>query len=151
MVPLNSKKHKIIVLDSNFLFLPSQFQTDYLEIIEMKLGTSISYIIYQQILDELNAKKRRRKNSSKFRRDLNLGLQYLEKSRLHHNIDFIGETKNKMETTDEFLIRKCVNLKRTNKSIYLATNDQELRKKAKKRGVNIIYLRQKSYLVIERA
>ena len=36
-------------------------------------------------------------------------------------------------------------------NIYLATNDSDLRKKAKYIGISIIFLRQKKYLTIDRA
>lgn len=150
MGSINLKKELVIVLDANFIFLPAQFKIDYLNEIEENMGTSSKFIVYQQILDELEAKKQRIKDSRKFEMNLDLGLRYLEQNLSRYQIEFKNESKRDKETTDEFLLRKCVELKKSQKNVYLATNDGELRKKAKKEGINVIFLRQESYLSIER-
>jgi rRNA-processing protein FCF1 len=150
MGSINLKKELVIVLDANFIFLPAQFKIDYLNEIEENMGTSSKFIVYQQILDELEAKKQRIKDSRKFEMNLDLGLRYLEQNLSRYQIEFKNEVKRDKETTDEFLLRKCVELKKSQKNVYLATNDGELRKKAKKEGINVIFLRQESYLSIER-
>jgi hypothetical protein len=150
MGSINLKKEPVIILDANFIFLPAQFQIDYLNEIEENVGTSFKFVVYQQILDELEAKKQRMKDSRKFEMNLDLGLRYLDQNGSRYQIEFESEVKRDKETTDEFLLRKCVELKKSQKNVYLATNDGELRKKAKKEGINVIFLRQKSYLSIER-
>jgi len=150
MVSIDLKKEHMIILDANFIFLPAQFQIDYLNEIEMNIGPSSKFIVYQQIFDELEAKKHRLKDSRKFEMNLDLGVRYLEQNVPRYQIEFKNEVKQDKETTDEFLVRKCVELKKSQNKVYLATNDGELRKKAKKEGINVIFLRQKSYLSIER-
>lgn len=146
----NLKKEKVIILDANFVLLPGQFQIDYLDEIERKLGSSSKFIVYQQTLDELDAKRKRILNSTKFRGNLNVGKRYLNMNQGRNHIEFRDEIKTSQETTDDFIIRKCIELKEHNKKVYLATNDRELRKRAKIGGVYVIFLRQKSYLTIER-
>jgi uncharacterized protein len=150
LVSIDLKKERLIILDANFIFLPAQFQIDYLYEIESQLGTSSRFIVYQQILDELEAKRKRIQNSTKFRKNLNLGKRYLDLNQEKYHIEFRDEVKASQETTDDFLIQKCIELKESDNKVYLATNDGELRKRAKKEGVYIIFLRQKSYLTIER-
>ena len=141
----------LVVIDSNFILLPFQFKIDYLNEIRLNLDGKLKFIIFQQILDELEAKKRREYRATKFKRLFESGLIYLEKNKTNYDIDILDEIKTENETTDEFLLRKLVKLKHENQNVYLATNDSKLRNKSKKLSINVIFLRQKKYLSIERA
>ncbi len=138
-----------VILDSNFLFLPFQFKIDYLNDIEMNLGGKSKIIIFQQIIDELNSKRKREPNARQFEKDLLASKKYLEKNKDKYNIHYIEKRKNFNETTDEFLINECLNYKAQESSVYLATNDSNLRKRAYKQGIHTIYLKQKKYLVFD--
>ncbi|MHA1197293.1 MAG: type II toxin-antitoxin system VapC family toxin, partial [Promethearchaeota archaeon] len=138
----------VVIIDSNFILLPIQFKIDYIREIRDKVEGSVKFVIYQQVLDELNFKKKKFENSTRFARELEAGVRYLKEINRVYDIKIINEVKNKEESTDDFLIRKCLELKEKNKKIFLATNDIELRKKARDSGVNLIFLRQKKYLDI---
>ena len=140
----------LVILDSNFILLPFQFKIDYLNEIRVNLEGKLKFIIFKQILKELDAKKKREPKATKFHRQLKSGLLYLEKNKINFNIEYMEQTKDKIETTDDFLLRKLINLKEENRNIFLATNDSELRKKAKKLKISTIFLRQKKFLSIER-
>jgi rRNA-processing protein FCF1 len=146
---LNPNKN-FIIIDSNFILLPFQFKIDYLNEIRMKLEGNLKFIIYKQILDELEAKRKRESKSTKFIRLLDSGLSYLENKKREYEISFLEDIKNKSETTDEFLLKKSLELKVQGYSTFLATNDSELRKKARIAYVNTIFLRQRKFLSIER-
>jgi len=111
----------------------------------------LRFIIFQQILDELESKRKKEPETSNFTRFFESGLLYLEKNEEKYNIQLLEDVKKKNETTDDFLLRMIKNLKKENINVYLATNDSELRKKAKDIKVNTIFLRQEKYLSIERA
>ncbi len=143
-------KHNLIILDSNFILLPFQFKVDYLNEIRLNLEGEVEFIIFKQILNELEAKQVREPNVTKFQREFKSGLSYLEKNRNKYDITFLDETKKAIETTDDFLLRKAIELKIENQLIFLATNDSILRKKAGEFGLNSIFLRQKKYLSFER-
>lgn len=143
-------KHNLIVLDSNFILLPFQFKVDYLNEIRLNLEGEVEFIIFKQILNELEAKQVREPNATKFQREFKSGLSYLEKNRNKYDITFLDETKKAIETTDDFLLRKAIELKIENQLIFLATNDSILRKKAGEFGLNSIFLRQKKYLSFEK-
>lgn len=143
-------KHNLIILDSNFILLPFQFKVDYLNEIRLNLEGEVEFIIFKQILNELEAKQVREPNVTKFQREFKSGLSYLEKNRNKYDITFLDETKKAIETTDDFLLRKAIELKIKNKLIFLATNDSILRKKGREFGLNTIFLRQKKYLSFER-
>ncbi len=149
---MNSKKLKninIIIIDSNFILLPFQFKIDYLNEIYLSLEGKIRFYIFKQVIDELKAKERREPKARKFRRMFKSGMSYLEKNEKIFPIYFVDEVKNKYETTDEFLFKWCIRLKKEYRHVFLATNDSELRKKAKNSNINVIFLRQKKYLCIE--
>lgn len=141
----------LVVIDSNFILLPFQFKVDYLNEIRGHVEGRLKFIVFQQILDELEAKKKREPNATKFDRLLNSGLSYLEKNKENYTIDFIDSVKTKDETTDDFLLRKSIELKAESNTVFLATNDSNLRDKSRELGINIIFLRQKKYLSFESA
>ena len=141
----------LIVIDSNFILLPFQFKVDYLNEIRLKLEGKLKFIIFRQILKELEAKKKRESKATKFQRQLKSGLLYIENNKDIFSIEFIDKFKDKDETTDDFLIRKIITLKDESRNIFLATNDSELRKRARELGLSTIFLRQKKYISIERA
>jgi len=140
----------LIVIDSNFILLPFQFKIDYLNEIRNNLEGNLKFVIFQQILYELEAKKKREPKSTKFIRLLNSGLLYLEKNKGKYEIDLVNDIKQENETTDDYLLRKTTKLREEFQTVFLATNDSELRRKARLSSINTIFLRQKKYLSIER-
>ena len=140
----------LIVIDSNFILLPFQFKIDYLNEIRNNLEGNLKFIIFQQILNELEAKKKRAPKSTNFIRLLNSGLLYLEKNKGKYEIDLVDDIKQENESTDDYLLRKTTELREGFQTVFLATNDSELRRKARLSSLNTIFLRQKKYLSIER-
>ncbi|MHA2035403.1 MAG: type II toxin-antitoxin system VapC family toxin [Promethearchaeota archaeon] len=141
----------LIIIDANFILLPFQFKIDYLYEIRANLDGTLKFIVFQQILNELEAKRKREPKATKFIRLLNSGLSYLEKNKERFEIEFIEDIKGIDETTDDFMLRKLTKLKENYQSVFLATNDSELRRRSKKLSINVIFLRQKKYLSFERA
>ena len=140
----------LIIIDSNFILLPFQFKIDYLHEIRLELEGELRFIVFKQILDELEAKRRRESKSTKFIRLLDSGLLYLEKKQGDYDIFFLEDIKERDESTDEFLVKKSLELKDEGYNTFLATNDSELRKKARLASLNTIFLRQKKFLSVER-
>ena len=147
----NYKDINVVIIDSNFILLPYQFKIDYLNDIYLKLEGKIRFFIFKQSLNEIEAKIRREPKTRKLKRQFKAGMSYLDKNEKVYPLYFIDEIKNEEETTDEFLLKWCIQFKKDYKKVFLATNDSELRKKAKNSNVNVIFLRQKKYLVIERS
>ncbi len=135
-----------IVIDANFILLPFQFKIDYLTEIAANLEGKTIFVIYKQILNELEAKKLREPNATKFHMDLKSGLLYLEKNNDKFNILYEQTIKLKEDTTDSFLLKICQGLKEKSRKVYLASNDADLRREARKIGISTIFLRQKKYL-----
>ena len=141
----------IVVIDSNFILLPYQFKIDYLNDIYLSLEGRTRFYIFKQVLNELRAKEKREPKMSKFRRSFKSGMSYLEKFEKSYPIYFIDDIKNEKETTDEFLLRWCIKFKREYRHVYLATNDSKLRRKALKLKINLIFMRQKKFISIQRS
>ncbi len=141
----------LIILDSNFILLPFQFKIDYFNEIRLNVEGKLRFIIFQQILDELDSKRRREPKRTNFIRLLENGLLYLNKNKGKYDIEIREDVKKDIETTDEFLLRMSNNLQKEGQNLYLATNDSELRRKAKKLKIGTVFLRQKKFLSIERA
>lgn len=131
--------------------MPFQFKIDYFNEIRINLTGQLRFIIFQQILDELDSKRKREPKGNKFIRLLENGLLYLKESKDKYNIEIMEEVKKEIETTDDFLIRMSIELHNQGQDVYLATNDSELRRKAKEVNIGTIFLRQKKYLSVERA
>ena len=139
----------LIVIDANFVLLPFQFKIDYLYDIRYNLEGGTIFILFKQILDELEAKRLREPNATKFMMNLKSGLSYLKDNDAKYNIVYNHLTKLSGETTDDFLIRKCKDLKGKEKKVYLASNDADLRRKARNIDVSTIFLRQKKFLAFD--
>jgi len=142
-------KSNVIILDANFILLPFQFKIDYLKEIRNNVEGKLKFIVYQQILNELEAKKKREPKATKFTRLLSSGLTYLKNNKGIYAIDFVNNVKGENETTDDFLLRKLINLKGKYNSVFLATNDSELRNRSQKLSISVIFLRQKKFLSFE--
>ena len=142
-------KSNIVILDSNFILLPFQFKIDYFNEIREIIEGELKFVIFQQIFNELEAKKRRERKATKYQRFLDAGLLFLEKNKTKYKLEIAEEIKEDNETTDIFLLRKANGLKGEDRRIFLATNDSNLRRRAKKLGLNTIFLRQKKYLSVE--
>ncbi len=140
-----------VIIDANFILLPFQFKIDYLNDISLKLEEPIRFIIFKQVLDELEAKKIREYKATKFQRHLKSGLLYLDTKKENYDIYFLEDVKKKSETTDNFLLRISIQLKAIYSQVFLATNDALLRKEARESDIGTIFLRQKKYLSFERS
>ena len=139
----------LIVIDANFILLPFQFKIDYLYDIDSNLEGRTIFILFKQILDELEAKRLREPNATKFIMNLKSGLSYLKDNDAKYNVVYNHLTKSNGETTDDFLIRKCKDLKGKEKKVFLASNDADLRRNARKIDVSTIFLRQKKFLAFD--
>ena len=141
----------LVIIDSNFILLPFQFKIDYFDEIRTKIEGQLRFIIFQQIFNELESKKKMDPKASNFTRFYDSGLLYLERNEEKYDIIILKNVKKDNETTDDFILRMLKDLRKENKNVYIATNDSELRKKAKMIDISTIFLRQKKYLSIDRA
>ena len=127
---MNSKE---VVIDTNFFMVPFQFNVDIITELENKLP-SYKLTTPSFVINELKGLKKNSKG--KVRLNANLALKLANSSKVE--IKDISLLEN--ETVDDALLRV---------SEVLATNDIELKNRAKDKGITIVYLRQKKYIAVE--
>lgn len=124
---------KEVVIDTNFFMVPFQFNVDIVSELE-KLLPSYKLTTPSFVINELKGLKRN--NKGKTRLNANLALKLANSSKIE--IKDISLLEN--ETVDDALLRV---------SEVLATNDIELKNRAKDKGITVAYLRQKKYIAVE--
>ena len=124
---------KEVVIDTNFFMVPFQFNVDVIDELE-KLLPSYNLTTPSFVINELKGLKNN--NKGKTRLYANLALKLANSSKVE--IKDISLLEN--ETVDDALLRV---------SEVLATNDIELKNRAKNKGITIVYLRQKKYIAVE--
>ena len=127
---MNSKE---VVIDTNFFMVPFQFNVDIITELENKLP-SYKLVTPNFVINELKGLKRN--NKGKVRLNANLALKLANSSKVE--IKDISLLEN--ETVDDALLRV---------SEVLATNDIDLKNRAKNKGITVVYLRQKKYIAVE--
>ncbi|MEE0939271.1 PIN domain-containing protein [Methanobrevibacter sp.] len=127
---MNSKE---VVIDTNFFMVPFQFNVDIITELE-KILPSYKLTTPSFVINELKGLKRN--NKGKIRLNANLALKLANSSKIE--IKDISLLEN--ETVDDALLRV---------SEVLATNDIELKNRAKDKGITVAYLRQKRYIAVE--
>ena len=125
-----------IILDTNFLFVPSQFHLDIFEELDRLLGQQVEPLILSSTLRELQ--KLAESRSVKKSKQALLGLKLTEICR-------VVEVKRKSdESNDDVILRTAVAMR-----CPVATNDRELRRKLRNASVPVVFLRQKSRLAVD--
>ena len=121
---------KEVVIDTNFFMVPFQFNVDIIDELEKALP---SYKLTTPIFVINELKGLKRNNKGKIRLNADLALKLANSS----NIEIKDISLENNETVDDALLRV---------SEVLATNDIELKKRARKKGITVAYLRQKKYI-----
>ena len=124
---------KEVVIDTNFFMVPFQFNVDIITELE-NLLPSYKLTTPSFVINELKGLKNN--NKVKVRLNANLALKLANSSKVE--IKDISLLEN--ETVDDALLRV---------SEVLATNDIELKNRAKDKGITVVYLRQKKYIAVE--
>lgn len=124
---------KEVVIDTNFFMVPFQFNVDVIDELE-KLLPSYKLTTSQFVINELKGLKHNKNNT--IRLNASLALKLAKSS----NIEIKDISLNEGETVDDALLRV---------SEVLATNDIDLKKRAKNKGISVVYLRQKKYISID--
>ena len=127
---MNSKE---VVIDTNFFMVPFQFNVDIITELENSLP-SYKLTTPSFVINELKGLKKN--NKGKTRLNANLALKLANSSKVE--IKDISLLEN--ETVDDALLRV---------SEVLATNDIELKNRAKDKGITVAYLRQKRYIAVD--
>ena len=123
-----------ILLDTNFLLLPSQFNIDIFEEINRIMLESYQLYVLDKTIEELKKIKKNKKQKQKNRRAAKLALQLLKAKKIK-----ILKTKEDLPVDD--LIIKL-------KDYIIATQDIGLKRQLKAKKIKIITLRAKKSLIL---
>ena len=125
-----------IILDANFLLIPSQFKVDIftglMNLLNQRFDPVLLSTTYQELL------RLAEQASPKLRKNASLALRLVKKCRLIH------VKRGLTETPDDVIVRLAKEWK-----CPVATNDVILRKRLRKENVPTIFLRQRAYLEAE--
>ena len=124
-----------ILLDTNFLLLPFQKRIDVFGQMDELLISKCKYLVLKNTINELKALEGKAKREGK------LALSYVEKKKGEIEVLEAGDGK-----TDKKIIEVAKKMK--SDDFFVGTLDADLRKKLKKEGIGVIFLRGKSHLEI---
>ncbi len=127
-----------VILDSNFLLIPSQFKIDVFESMMNLLSQRHEPTILSTTLHELQTMGQ--KGPPKLRKQAQIALKLAERCQM------VKVEKGKDETNDDVIIRIATEWRSP-----VATNDRELRKRLRDQNLPVIFLRGKSRLELEGA
>lgn len=129
-----------VILDTNFLLIPGQFNVNVFVEIERVIGKSVKLCIIDKTINELNKiivfGKTKDASAAK------LGMAIAGAHLKQKSLKILPSFPNK--SVDDAMVAK------SNKKIYIATQDKELKRRVKEKGAQIITLKQKKYLVLEK-
>lgn len=117
-----------VILDSNFLMIPFQFNLDVFQEIEFLLQKKVDFIVPSAVKSELTALSARGGEGAA---EASLALQLASRCRV---VEVTLETN---ETVDDAIVKASQKL-----SAVVATNDIELKNRLKLLKVPVVYLRQ---------
>ena len=129
---MNSESREVFI-DTNFFMIPFQFKVDIVEEFK-RILPNYKLVTAEFVVNELKGLKNNSKG--KVRLAAGLGLKIAQSD----DIEIKNISLNEGESVDDALIRV---------SKVLATNDIVLKRKAKKKGIALVILRQKKYLAVE--
>jgi len=125
-----------VILDSNFLLVPSQFKLDIFEALTSLLNQSYEPILLSTTLHELQRMAHER--APKLQKQTQIALKLAEKCQL------VNVERKTKETNDDVIVRVA-----SHRKCAVATNDSALRRRLRDISIPVIYLRQKSRLELE--
>jgi rRNA-processing protein FCF1 len=125
-----------VLLDSNFLFVPLHQGIDIFEELDRLLEGRVRCVVTHSIVDELERLKRDSGPSLQKEARFAIGLT--------KRCDLLDEGLLPCETVDESILRVA-----KEQGYVVATNDAELRRRLRRNGVAVVYVRQRSQLALE--
>jgi hypothetical protein len=125
-----------VIFDSNAFFIPLEFRIDIFAEVERLSNHRVDFVLLSPVKRELEALSS--KDSPKIRRQAIFALKISEKCR------YVPVEEDEKITIDDAIVKVA---KAWNCPVF--TNDSQLRKRLRDISVPVIYLRQKSRLVID--
>ncbi len=128
----------LVVVDTNFMTIPSQFNVDIFAEAERVLERSFEFVILRSVADEIETGVRESKGGSN-KLAFSIAQDLTSRCRAVETEKSISELP-----VDEQLLEYTMQVQGV-----LATNDKELRNRARERGVPVLFLRGRKQLSVE--
>jgi rRNA-processing protein FCF1 len=129
----------LVIFDTNFLTVPTQFGVDVFSEAERVLERGIEFVILESVVNEIKAKLERAGKTES--RMFKVALDLTDRCRI---IEINQAMKDSM--VDDQLLEYAESV-----GGVLATNDRELRDRAYERGIPVLMLRGKNHLELKGA
>ncbi len=142
---MSTSKPSQILLDANFLLIPSQMHLDIYKQLELNFPKPYKLIILSAIFIELEKKIRNFPRKNKFKQEYKLSREILEQQ----EYSLINLERQPNQLVDDLLLDYAIKSRERGDNVYIATNDRELRKKCRENNIKVIFVRQRKYLEIE--
>lgn len=127
-----------VVLDTNFLLVPVQFAIDVFAEAEKILERRPHFVILDSVAEEIDARLETPRSHTETR-------QFTVAKRLTERCELV-QVDEKMQTLPvDLQILEYATMQRA----VIATNDRNLRKKARKRGIPVLMVRGRKRLILE--
>jgi len=130
---------KKVILDTNFLLIPGQFKVDIFTEIERVMNEPYNLCIIDKTINELKGIEIYGK--TKDRNAVKLAIALIQNLIKQKSLKTINSYSRK--SVDDIIVKK------SDKNVYVATQDKELKKRVKEHQGRIITLKQKKYLIRE--
>jgi rRNA-processing protein FCF1 len=127
-----------VVVDTNFMTIPSQFNVDIFDEAERVLERRFEFVILSSVVREIEAKARETKGGSN-KLAFRVAKDLVSMCRLIEEENSLSKLP-----VDDQLLEYVVSVQGV-----LATNDKELRRLARTRGVPVLFLRGRKQLALE--
>ena len=126
---------KRVIIDTNFLLIPSEFRVDIFTEIERLVPSDYKLFIMDGTITELHKIMKSKFNKSKDKLNAKIGLQLVENKK-------IAKIESRGHVDD-------VIVDISDKDTIVATSDRELRRRLRTKGIRLIGLRKIQYLILE--
>nr|MDO8109220.1 hypothetical protein [Candidatus Sigynarchaeota archaeon] len=143
----------VVLLDTNFLYIPMEFKIDVFEEIPRLLEEATELVLLSGVKDEIVEKNKRTLGKLVSKQGLG-ALQLVSKMVELGTVKFLKIERRAKEAVDDYVIRAGVQIKNAPADgnakpatrIVIATNDKGLKAKAVAAGYSVVQLRQKTHL-----
>ncbi|MFW9800329.1 MAG: PIN domain-containing protein [Candidatus Thorarchaeota archaeon] len=127
-----------VVVDTNFMTVPSQFNVDVFSEAERVLESRVEFVVLSSVKTEIDAKARDAKGGSD-KRAFKIAGELVNRCRIAE----IEDSLLKLPVDDQLLEYA------THVEGVLATNDKELRTRARALGIPVLFLRAQKHLALD--
>lgn len=124
-----------IILDTNFLMIPWQFRVDIFSEFGRICSFNYQLYIFEESINELRGIMNNPNSSGKDKKAAEFALKLIK-------LKNIGIIKSKKKDVDSLILENA------NEGDFVATQDMQLKRELVKKGVSLIALRKKKYLIL---